>query len=132
MQTDLTVKKWIDEGRYTGPDMHITAGYLETSKVLGSFTPQMLELRGPEDAKAFVEYWAGLGATSFKAYMHITRAELGAAIVAAHARGLKVTGPPLFCGFPRSGPVWESIIWSTVWWWMENSRPARSRTNARP
>jgi len=96
VQTDLTVKKWIDEGRYTGPDMHITAGYLEGP---GSFTPQMLELRGPEDAKAFVEYWAGLGATSFKAYMHITRAELGAAIVAAHARGLKVTGHLCSVGF---------------------------------
>jgi imidazolonepropionase-like amidohydrolase len=39
-----------------------------------------------------VEYWAAAGATSFKAYMHISRAELGAAIAAAHARRLKVTG----------------------------------------
>jgi hypothetical protein len=33
-----------------------------------------------------------MGATSFKAYMQITRAELGAAIDEAHKRGLKVTG----------------------------------------
>jgi enamidase len=33
-----------------------------------------------------------MGATSFKAYMQITRAELGAAIEDAHKRGLKVTG----------------------------------------
>jgi enamidase len=33
-----------------------------------------------------------MGATSFKAYMNISRAQLGAAVAAAHARGLKVTG----------------------------------------
>ncbi|HKD08755.1 MAG TPA: amidohydrolase family protein [Bryobacteraceae bacterium] len=96
VQTDLMVKKWIDEGKYTGPNMLITAGYLEGP---GSFTPQMLELRNPGDAKAFVTYWAGMGATSFKAYMHITRAELGAAIETAHANGLKVTGHLCSVGF---------------------------------
>jgi enamidase len=39
-----------------------------------------------------VNFWADEGATSFKAYMHITRAELVAAIEEAHKRGLKVTG----------------------------------------
>ena len=39
-----------------------------------------------------MDYWADEGATSFKAYMQITRAELGAAIDEAHKRGLKVTG----------------------------------------
>ena len=39
-----------------------------------------------------VEYWADRGVTSFKAYMNITRAELKAAIDAAHKRGIKVTG----------------------------------------
>jgi enamidase len=39
-----------------------------------------------------VSYWAEEGFTSFKAYMQITRAELGAAIEEAHKRGLKVTG----------------------------------------
>jgi len=39
-----------------------------------------------------VEYWADHGVTSFKAYMNITRAELKAAIDAAHKRGIKVTG----------------------------------------
>jgi enamidase len=33
-----------------------------------------------------------MGATSFKAYMQITRAALGAAVEEAHTRGLKVTG----------------------------------------
>jgi enamidase len=39
-----------------------------------------------------VNYWADEGATSFKLYTTITRAEAKAAIDAAHARGLKVTG----------------------------------------
>jgi imidazolonepropionase-like amidohydrolase len=39
-----------------------------------------------------MEYWADRGVTSFKAYTNITRAELKAAIDAAHKRGFKVTG----------------------------------------
>jgi imidazolonepropionase-like amidohydrolase len=102
VQTDLMVKKAIDEGRTPGPEMFVTAGYLEGP---GSFTPQMYELRGPADAKAFVDYWGGLGATSFKAYMHITRAELEAAIQAAHAKGLKVTGHLCSVGFREAAAL---------------------------
>ena len=39
-----------------------------------------------------VAYWADMGATSFKAYMQISRAQLGSAVKEAHKRGLKVTG----------------------------------------
>jgi enamidase len=49
-------------------------------------------LTGPDDAVRTVNYWADEGATSFKLYTNITRAEAKAAIDAAHARGLKVTG----------------------------------------
>jgi enamidase len=49
-------------------------------------------LSGPDDATRTVNYWADEGVTSFKAYINITRAELKAAIDAAHARGLKITG----------------------------------------
>ncbi|MDQ6830527.1 MAG: amidohydrolase family protein, partial [Gemmatimonadota bacterium] len=42
--------------------------------------------------RQMVAYWADHGATSFKAYMNLTRAELGAAITEAHKRGLKLTG----------------------------------------
>ena len=41
---------------------------------------------------AGVNFWADAGATSFKAYMHITRDELRAAAEEAHKRGLKITG----------------------------------------
>jgi hypothetical protein len=48
---------------------------------------------GPDDAKGMVDYWAAEGMTSYKAYMNITREELGAAIQEAHAhkrRGLRL------------------------------------------
>jgi imidazolonepropionase-like amidohydrolase len=87
--TDLELKKAIDAGALAGPKMHTTGPYLEGK---GSFAPQMHELTGADDARRTVEYWISEGATSFKAYMHITRAELSAAILAAHARDIKVTG----------------------------------------
>jgi hypothetical protein len=39
-----------------------------------------------------VDYWATEGMTSYKAYMNITREELGVAIQQAHGHKLKVTG----------------------------------------
>ena len=86
---DLNIKRQIDAGLLPGPKMDITGPYLEG---LEPQTPQMHGLSGPEEARRFVDFWAEAGVTSFKAYMNITRAELGAAIQAAHARGLKVTG----------------------------------------
>ena len=86
---DLEIKKLIDGGRMIGPKMHITAPYLEGE---GSFTPVMHTLTGADDARQMVNYWADQGATSFKAYMNITRAELRAVVEEAHKRGLKVTG----------------------------------------
>src|SRR5712672_2832990 len=85
-----------------GPKMHITGPYLEGA---GSFTPQLHELKDPEDAVKLVNYWIDEGATSFKAYMHITRAELAAAIKAAHARGIKVTGHLCSVGFTEAAAL---------------------------
>jgi len=100
--TDLALKKLIDSGQQPGPKMHITGPYLEG---LGSFGPQLHELSGPEEATRLVNYWIDTGATSFKAYMHITRAELGAAIKAAHARGIKVTGHLCSVGFTEAADL---------------------------
>ena len=86
---DLNLKRQIDAGVMPGPKMDVTGPYLEG---LEPQLPQMHALRGPEEARRFVDFWADSGVTSFKAYMNITRADLGAAIQAAHARGLKVTG----------------------------------------
>lgn len=87
--TDLEIKRLIDAGRMIGPTMDVTAPYLEGK---GSFTPVMRESTGPDDIRRMVNFWADQGATSFKAYMNITREELRAAVEEAHKRGLKVTG----------------------------------------
>ena len=86
---DLNLQRAIDEGRVPGPRMFVTGPYLNAPGLPILFVNA---LDGPDDARRMVTYWAGEGATSFKAYMHITRAELSAAIDEAHARNLKVTG----------------------------------------
>jgi imidazolonepropionase-like amidohydrolase len=87
--TDLNLKHDIDAGQLPGPHLDVTGPYLEGST---SYFIQMPHLRSPDDARQLVEYWAEQGVMSFKAYMNITRAELKAAIEAAHQHGLKVTG----------------------------------------
>ncbi|MGZ4836180.1 MAG: amidohydrolase family protein [Terriglobales bacterium] len=87
--TDLSLKRDIDAGRVPGPRIFPTAPYLEGA---GAYTGQMHELMDADDARRTVAYWADEGANNFKAYMHITRAELSAVIEEAHKRGLKVTG----------------------------------------
>ena len=86
---DLNIKKAIDAGTMLGPSIDVTAPYLEGP---GLPIPQVKALKDANDARTMVNYWANEGATSFKAYMHITRAELGAAAQEAHKRGLKITG----------------------------------------
>ena len=86
---DLNIRKAIDAGTMLGPAIDVTAPYLEGP---GLPIPQVKALRDVADARKMVNYWADEGATSFKTYMHITRAELGAVTQEAHKRGFKVTG----------------------------------------
>jgi imidazolonepropionase-like amidohydrolase len=86
---DLNLKHDIEAGKLPGPHIDVTGPYLEGTE---SYFIQMPHLTSPDDARQLVEYWADRGVTSFKAYMNITRAELKAAIDAAHKRGLKITG----------------------------------------
>jgi imidazolonepropionase-like amidohydrolase len=86
--TDLNLKRAIEKGEIPGPHLDVTGPYLDGPG--GNL--QMAELAGPEDARQTVNFWADRGVTSFKAYAHITREELSAAVKAAHKRGLKVTG----------------------------------------
>ena len=99
---DLEIKKLIDSGRMIGPKMHVTAPYLEGP---GSFTPVMHTLKDADDARKLVNYWADQGATSFKAYMNITRDELRAAVEEAHKRGLKVTGHLCSIGYREAAEL---------------------------
>jgi imidazolonepropionase-like amidohydrolase len=97
--TDLNLKRNIDAGRLAGPHMDITGPYLEGR---GSPFIQMYALRDADDARETVDFWADRGVTSFKAYMNITRAELGAAIQAAHRHGIKVTGHLCSVTYPEA------------------------------
>ena len=95
---DLNEKKMIEDGKLAGPHIDVTAPYLEGQQLLDA----MHFLTGPDDATKTVNYWADEGATSFKAYMNITRDELKAAIDAAHKRGLKVTGHLCSVTYPEA------------------------------
>jgi len=87
--SDIRIKKDIDLGLLPGPNMELTAPYIE-----GKSTrfPQMKENKTAAEAAAFVNYWADQGFTSFKAYMGVDKLTLKAAIDAAHKRQLKITG----------------------------------------
>jgi len=100
--TDLNLKAQIDAGQLPGPHMDVTGPYLE-----GANSPfiQMHQLKDAEDARRTVAFWADQGATSFKAYMNITRAELGAAIAEAHRRGLKLTGHLCSVTYPEAAAL---------------------------
>ena len=85
---DLNLAAAIKAGTQVGPWIDATAPYVNGPS---PFT-QMYALKDSADARRFVAFWADAGATSFKAYMNITRAELAAAVDEAHKRGLKITG----------------------------------------
>ncbi len=85
---DFVLKRRIEAGAMPGPSMDATAPYLNGPNTF----LQMYALEDADDARRQVNYWADMGATSFKAYMQITKAELAAAVDEAHKRGLKVTG----------------------------------------
>jgi hypothetical protein len=87
--TDLKVKSRSEANLMAGPAIDATAPYLEGAPTRFA---QMHELTGPDDAKRMVDYWAAEGMTSFKAYMNITREELGVAIQQVHAHNMKLTG----------------------------------------
>lgn len=115
--TDLELKQLIDTGEAVGPEMFVSGPYLEGP---GAFAPQMHILKDVDDARRTVNYWADEGVTSFKAYEHITRAELAAAVDAAHKRGLKVTGHLCSIGFTEAAEIGIDD-WSMACLWTRSS-----------
>jgi imidazolonepropionase-like amidohydrolase len=97
---DVRLKQEIEAGQIPGPHMDATGPYLEGMG--DNRTPQFPQLSGPEDARQTVAFWADRGVTSFKAYAHITRDELRAAIEEAHKRGIKVTGHLCSVTYPEA------------------------------
>ncbi|MEP7065857.1 MAG: amidohydrolase family protein [Gemmatimonadota bacterium] len=86
---EINIANEIRRGEKPGPWIDATAPYLTGS---GLHITQFYELKDAADATRMTSFWADAGATSFKAYMTITRAELAAAVKEAHRRGLKITG----------------------------------------
>ena len=86
---ELAIKRSIDNGDKPGPWIDATAPYLEGP---GLGLGQVHELTGPDDARRLIAFWNDAGATSLKAYMHITRDELKASLDEGHKRGMKLTG----------------------------------------
>jgi imidazolonepropionase-like amidohydrolase len=97
--TDLSLKREIDAGHLVGPHLDVTSPYLEGP---GAFFIQSHQITSPDDAREEVAFWADQGVNSFKAYMHLTRAELGAAIKEAHRHGLKLTGHLCSVTYPEA------------------------------
>jgi len=85
---DLQLRDAINSGHSIGPDIDVTAPYLN-----GPGLPilKVKPLRDAENAKTMLEYWASEGVTSYKAYMHIRQDELKTVIEEAHKRNHKVT-----------------------------------------
>jgi imidazolonepropionase-like amidohydrolase len=99
---DINIKHKIDAGELPGPHIEVTGPYLE-----GPNSPfiEMHQLRDADDARRTVDFWAAQGATSFKAYMNISRAQLKAAIDTAHHLGLKVTGHLCSVTYPEAAAL---------------------------
>ncbi len=96
---DLGVKREIDAGNLIGPDLDLTAPYLDGWP---PSIPQLYPLRDAEDARASVRFWHDRGFTSVKAYANITPDELKAAIDEAHRLGMKVTGHLCSVGYEQA------------------------------
>lgn len=93
---ELNIREAITRGEQPGPEIHVTGPYLQGP---GGGIGAMHPLKGPDDARRMVRYWAEEGVTWFKAYTQISRAELGAAIEEAHKAGIKVTAHLCSVGF---------------------------------
>lgn len=88
--TDLNINKLIKEGKMIGPKMDVTGPYIERENNFG--ISQLPILPVGQTPGPWIDYWANLGCTSFKAYMHLSRDDLKEVLEHAHARGMKVTG----------------------------------------
>lgn len=86
---DLNLRTAIMEGKSIGPDIDVTAPYLN-----GPGLPilKLKSLRNAENAKVMMEYWISEGVTSYKVYMQIRSDELREVIRQAHLGKQKVTG----------------------------------------
>jgi hypothetical protein len=88
-QTDLNLKNWIAQGKMVGPDIDVTAPYIEREFLP---IPEVHFIKSADEAGEDANYWISKGCTSFKVYMDITRDDLKKVVAVAHQHNLKVTG----------------------------------------
>jgi enamidase len=86
---EIDMKYAIDRGERAGPWLEASAPYLEGP---GLNLLQVHELKDAAEARRMIDFWHDMGATSLKAYMHITRDELRASLDEGHKLGMKLTG----------------------------------------
>ncbi|GAB5380815.1 MAG: Xaa-Pro dipeptidase [Aliiglaciecola sp.] len=86
---DLNLRDAITNGDSIGPDIDVTAPYLN-----GPGLPilKIKALQDAQNAKRMMQYWNAEGVTSYKAYMHIRQDEMKEVLKQAHAQNHKVTG----------------------------------------
>ena len=88
-QTDLNIRRSIQEGRMLGPKMDLTSPFIERA---GTPVPEVGIIESSEEAEQMVNYWSSKGINSFKVYQNITKEDLEHVVKAAHPVGKKVTG----------------------------------------
>ncbi len=96
--SEITLKDQVDKGKVPGPRMHISGPYLTGPDDV----VERMHITTPEQARRVVNYWADEGATWFKVYTEISRANLRAITDAAHKRGVKVTGHLCSVGYKEA------------------------------
>ena len=60
-QSDLNIKKWINEGKMTGPKMDVTSPFIDRE---GMDIPSLGSVKSSEDVFKEVNFWADKGITS--------------------------------------------------------------------
>lgn len=86
---DLNISHAIQDKKIIGPDINVTAPYLNGP---GLPIMKVRALMGADDAENQVKYWLSEGVESYKLYMHIRQEEMQRIIQLAHENQQKVTG----------------------------------------
>ncbi|TMI70454.1 MAG: amidohydrolase [Bacteroidetes bacterium] len=87
--TDLNIRDQVTQGKIPGPDIDVTAPYIERA---GLPIPEFHFIKGPDDIAKYMNFWISNGCTSIKVYMDITKDDLRQVVKLAHQHKIKVTG----------------------------------------
>lgn len=92
LESDIDLKREVDQGRAIGPRIHLSSDYIATH----SDVPTLIRR---------IDILADSGVTSLKIYTDVGRDQLAVAIAHAHRRGLKVTGHLCAVGFRQAAAL---------------------------